>query len=304
MQRISLALPQPFELSLVLQGHGWIALPPHRYDGGDSPWQVPLRLGSTVALAAVRQRGRTLQVALRSRRPLGAGHLDAARAQLRHMLRLDEDLAPFWRACRSHPAFAWVARRGGGRLLRSASVFEDLMKLLLTTNCTWSLTTAMTRNLVAAAGAAGPDGSRAFPTPAECDLGERFFRDEVRVGYRARACAELAAKYCQGEIDDAQFVDPGLPTAELRRRLLLLHGFGPYAAGQALRLLGHYDDLALDSWCRSTLAQQLGRRRPPSDRAIASRFAGFGPFAGLALWCSLTAPWHGEQSASAAGQPA
>ena len=43
---------------------------------------------------------------------------------------------------------------------------------------------------------------------------------------------------------------------ELWRRLLALHGFGPYAAGQAMRLCGHYDRLALDSWCRARLAEK------------------------------------------------
>jgi N-glycosylase/DNA lyase len=80
----------------------------------------------------------------------------------------------------------------------------------------------------------------------------------------------------------------------VRKRLLALDGFGPYAAGQALRLLGRYDDLALDSWCRARIAQTLGRRKAPRDTAIARSYAGFGSYKGLALWCDLTAEWHGE----------
>jgi len=294
-QTLLLPVPRPFELPLVLRGHGWIALPPHRYAGGQQPWQLPLRLDRTICSAAVRQRGRQLEVTLQSERRLPARALELAAAQLAHMLRLHDDLAPFWRLCRAHGDLAWVARRGGGRLLRSASLFEDLMKLLFTTNCTWAATTSMTKNLVAALGATAPDGDRAFPTPAECNRGEGFWRDVVRAGYRARACQELAARFCSGDLDDAQFLDPELPTTALRKRLLALRGFGPYAAGQALRLLARYDDLALDSWCRATLARQLGRRRPPSDAAIARRYRDFGAFAGLALWCDLTAGWHGER---------
>jgi N-glycosylase/DNA lyase len=300
VQRLSIPVRQPFALPLVLRSHGWVSLPPHRYAGGSAPWQLPLRLGAEVVAATVTQQGDRLQVALQGRRRLPAAALAQARAQLRHMLRLDDDLAAFWERCAGHTELGWVPRRGAGRLLRSATVFEDLMKLLFTTNCTWAATTAMTKNLVQALGAEAPDGSRAFPTAAECARGETFWRDVARVGYRARACRELAQRFADGDLDDAHFADPALATGEIRARVLALHGFGPYAAGQAMRLFGRYDDLALDSWCRATIGRLLGRRKPPSDAAIGRRYRAFGEWAGLALWCELTAPWHGEGPAAEA----
>jgi hypothetical protein len=56
------------------------------------------------------------------------------------MLRLDQDLAEFWSICKRDPALSWVPRRGAGRLLASPTLFEDLAKLLMTTNCTWAVT--------------------------------------------------------------------------------------------------------------------------------------------------------------------
>jgi hypothetical protein len=61
-----------------------------------------------------------------------------------------------------------------------------------------------------------------------------------------------------------------------------------------MRLCGHYDRLALDSWCRARLAELAGTRRPPSDRTVLRRYAAWAPFQGLALWLDLTAQWHGE----------
>ena len=81
----------------------------------------------------------------------------------------------------------------------------------------------------------------------------------------------------------------------MRKRLLGLPGFGPYATGQALRLLGRYEDLALDSWCRNKIADVLGRKKPPKDSIIARRYKHFGAYCGLALWLDLTADWHGER---------
>lgn len=296
--RLTIATRAPFSLPLVLRGHGWVALAPHDYAGGDAPWRVPLRVGEHILAAAVTQRGPSLRVTLQTHAPLPTAVSTqvraAARAQLRHMLRLDDDLSDFWRACQGHPVLGWVPRRGGGRLLRSASVFEDLMKLLFTTNCTWAGTTSMTQHLVQALGPVAPDGSRAFPNPAECVQDERFYRDVVRCGYRAAAARELAQRFASGDLTDAHFGDPALPTATIRQRVQALRGFGPYAAGQAMRLLGRYDDLALDSWCRATIAWLLRKKSPPSDAAIARRYRAFGPYAGLALWCELTAPWHRE----------
>ena len=142
-----------------------------------------------------------------------------------------------------------------------------------------------------AAGSPAPSGARAFPTPKQCLRDAAFYRDVVRTGYRAEAAVELAQAFVDGGLSDALFLRPQ-PADELWRRLVGLRGFGPYAAGQAMRLLGHYEHLALDSWCRAQLAQMAGRKAPPSDRAVERRYAKFAPYQGLALWLDLTAAWH------------
>jgi N-glycosylase/DNA lyase len=209
------------------------------------------------------------------------------------MLRLDENLSPFWKLCSRERRLAWVARRGAGRLLRSATLFEDFVKLLFTTNCSWAATRLMTSRLVEALGEPAASGARAFPSAERCaNAGEKLFRGVVRAGYRAAPLAKLSRGFAQGKLRAADFEDRSLPTDELRRRLLALPGFGPYAAGQALRLLGRYSDLALDSWCRSRLAELTGRRAPPSDQSVERAYARFEPWQGLALWMDLTADWH------------
>ncbi|MCR9246638.1 MAG: Fe-S cluster assembly protein HesB [bacterium] len=285
--------PKGYELRLGLFGHGWIELPTNTWDEDSGIWATALRLNERIYRADISSRKRgQLQLELTGQRRPGRAVVAAAVAAIRHMLRFDDDLAEFYAACRDEPGLAWVPRRGAGRLLRSQSVFEDLMKLLFTTNTTWAGTVAMTRNLADHRGPEGPN-VRAFPNPAECLASESFYRDTVRTGYRATAARELAKAFAGGELDDATFLAPQ-PTDQLRQRLLGLRGFGPYAVGQAMRLLGHYDDLALDSWCRARLAQLAGRKKPASDRTIERRYARFGRFAGLALWLELTAEWHGE----------
>src|SRR5690606_25022501 len=172
-----------FEFKLCLKGHGWIALSPHQFDEASERWQTVLRLGSKIVDATVTPKfGATarcdaLRVELTATSKLTTAEVQKARQQLRHMMRLDEDLTEFYARCEADPKRHWVAKRGGGRLLRSATMFEDLMKLLFTTNTTWTSTELMTRNLVAAIGSKAPSGLRAFPTAKQCLRDEAFYRD-------------------------------------------------------------------------------------------------------------------------------
>tara|TARA_R110002072_G_scaffold269796_3_gene429158 strand:- start:21579 stop:22454 length:876 start_codon:yes stop_codon:yes gene_type:complete len=290
-------VPSPFEFKLCLKGHGWIALSPHQFDEVTERWQTVLRVGrkvvdvTVVARDAEAAQAASLLVEVTAKTKLAASELATVRQQLRHMMRLDDDLSAFYALCKSEPHRRWAAKRGGGRLLRSSGVFEDLMKLLFTTNTTWSSTELMTRNLVDAIGSKAPSGKRAFPTAKQCLRDEAFYRDVVRCGYRAGAAMQLAQRFVDRELTDDTFLAPQ-PSEELWDRLCSLRGFGPYAAGQAMRLCGHYNRLAIDSWCRATIAEMEGRKKPPTDKVIEKRYAKLAPFQGLAMWCDLTASWH------------
>ena len=294
-RRLTLKVEDGFDLRLVLFSHGWIDLAPHSWDAATGAFETALLLGRQPVDLRLRHRGGRITAAVSSSRPVADNAADSARLAVIRMLRLGENLDGFWALCRKHKELRWVARRQAGRMFRSATLFEDLLKLLFTTNCSWAATRKMNQRLVVALGQKTPSGRSTFPTPAACALkDEAFYRNEVRAGYRARACRELAEGFCTGALSEQDFSDPDLATAEVRQRLLGIHGFGPYAAGQALRLLGRHQDLALDSWCRGRLAQMQQRRKPPTDAAIARRYASFGDYQGLALWMDLTADWHSE----------
>ncbi|MGB1698585.1 MAG: Fe-S cluster assembly protein HesB, partial [Nannocystaceae bacterium] len=175
-----------------------------------------------------------------------------------------------------------------GRLLRAPTLFEDQLKILFTTNCTWTNTQHMSAALVDALGARGPTGRRAFPSAAVCARkSPAWWRARIRVGYRAEACAHLSRLAAKGDdrLDPTARAEPTRDVRALRKALQERPGFGPYAAGQALRLLGHYDDLALDAAVRSHLSE--GR----SDAELCADYTSFGAFAGLALWMDFSRRW-------------
>jgi N-glycosylase/DNA lyase len=293
----------PFELRLAVFGHGWVDLAPNRWTADPPILTTAAVLGQVAADIHVRQDGPVLHVRVETGERLGRAERQAARVLVGRMLRLDQNFNQFWQLCAATPRLQWAARRGAGRLLCGGSVFEDLVKLLLTTNCSWAATRGMVRRLIEALGTPTPAGSRTFPSARVCAEGsERFFRDVVRAGYRARAVARMAADFASGALSEEHFAAPGLSTDELRRRLLELPGFGPYAAGQALRLLGHYSDLALDSWCRAKLSE-LNGGRVVTDAQAERRYAPYGCYRGLVLWLDCTAHWHGEGPHADAADP-
>lgn len=288
----TLPTPAPFDLRLALFGHGWIGLPPHEWHEASQTWHTALAHGKSAIAIHVRQTSKNrLRLDLHAPRPLAAATRQRIAARIAHMLRLADDLTPFHQLCAADPQLAWVARRGAGRLLRSATVFEDLLKLLFTTNTTWAGTVAMTERLVAACGPVAPDGRRAFPTAGQCPTDPDFWRQQVKVGYRAAAAVELVEAFAAGALRERDFAGDA---TQVWQRLVSLRGFGPYAAGQAMRLRGHYEALALDSWCRAQLAARESPPVVPADREVAARYARFAPYQGLALWVDLTAAWHGE----------
>ncbi len=293
-------VPAPFDLERVVRSHGWYDLAPWQWDAARRVLSRPLLLATgRVVHAEVADAGPgELALRLSARGRVSAAEVAEARAAIRGSLALDLDLAPFRERARSiegesGPVQAALGR-GLGRLLRSPTVFEDAVKTLCTTNCSWALTRAMTTRLVEELGEEGPRG-RAFPSAvAMADRPERFYRDRIRTGYRARALRELARGVTSGALDVEAWRDPSIPEEELAERIRSLRGFGPYATEHLMRLLGRHGGLALDSWTRAKIARVRGRRRVPSDRTFGRWFAPWGEWAGLALWLEATADWHGD----------
>jgi 3-methyladenine DNA glycosylase/8-oxoguanine DNA glycosylase len=305
---VTVQVAAPFDLALVVRSHGWYDLAPWRWDEPGRVLARPLRLSSgRTALAEVAPADDGLAF-----RAVAAGRLSAAesreaRALLATCLALDEDLAPFraraealegLRAAgtrRDLPDLRWALARGAGRLLRSPTVFEDAVKTLCTTNCSWALTRTMVTRLCEKLGDPAPLGTHAFPTPgAMAARDERFYRDEIRAGYRAPFLVALARGVAGGALDLEALRVSALPTDEIADRIGALQGFGPYATEHLLRLLGRHGHLALDSWTRAKLARLRGRRRVPTDRAIRRWYAPYGDWAGLAMWLEVTADWFGD----------
>jgi 3-methyladenine DNA glycosylase/8-oxoguanine DNA glycosylase len=290
---------EPVDLWRTISSHGVADLPPNRIDEEARTVEVTLRVPHgrprTVRIA----QGRKGTAAVNVLGPVPSNTLaEALLDRVGHVLRLDEDLSDFYERVRKDPDLSWAAS-GAGRLMRSATVFEDVVKTIATTNCTWSATVRMVGAFVEHLGepAVGPapDGpyGRAFPTPAAmAEARDDFYKDVVRAGYRSAYFRALADSVASGSLDLEELGDAPpeeLPDDAVAERLLALPGVGPYAAAHIMMLLGRYSPLILDSWTRPKYARVNGRKA--SDAGIERRFRRYGPYAGLAFWLYLTRDW-------------
>ena len=216
--------------------------------------------------------------------------------QIRSCLRLDEDFLEFHRQARRYPRYRWIAQRGAGRLLRSPTVFEDAVKMICTTNCTWALTTLMVSNLVESAGREHGGGQYAFPAPeAVASLSESLLRREIKAGYRAPYLLELARRVASGTLEIESWRSTQAPTEELFAQMRAVKGIGPYAAGNLLKLAGRYDYLGLDSWVRAQYFRLHHRGRRVKDATIEKAYAPLGRWRGLFFWLEMTRSWHKDK---------
>ena len=174
-----------------------------------------------------------------------------------------------------------------GRVLRSPTLFEDVVKTILTTNTLWSATKRMTANLVNQFGDPLPgDPSRhAFPMPERLAAATpEVLRAETRLGYRAPYIHELAVRVASGDLDLETLKMADIPTPELRKRLLGIKGVGSYAAANLLMILGRYDFLPVDSWAFKMVSHEWYRDQPVGPKEVEAAFEKWGQWKGLAYW--------------------
>jgi 3-methyladenine DNA glycosylase/8-oxoguanine DNA glycosylase len=295
---LSIKPAPPFHYGFTAYSHGWVVLAPNTWDDQRRAVQRQQRLNNgEVVTLDISDRG-SIEMPEIVVRVSHAGILSPAdRAQIldavEHMFRVDEDLSEFYALCRQNGGRWEKLTEGLGRLLRSPTVFEDVVKTILTTNVQWGGTKRMVMEVVNAFGEAYPaDPSlHAFPLPqAIAAVSLEQFTQRVRLGYRAPYIYELAQRVAGGELDLEALKNTLMPTSELKKELLAIKGVGNYAAATLLMLLGRYDELAVDTVFRTFVSQKYFAGEQPSDALAKAVYEEWGKWKYLAYWFDI---WEG-----------
>lgn len=297
MSRLTLAAPDHFDFWRTVYSHGWCSLPPFSYNMEKHQLSRTLETDDGAIISCMLSGGtKGIVVRTEGDSPLLLAQRKDITRQLSTCLQLDEDLEPFHRFVAHCPAYRWIRRAGAGRMLRAPTAFEDAVKILCTTNCTWALTTIMVTGIVRTAGKTIDNQHFAFPAPAAlAELSESELRRHCKTGYRAPFIKEFARRVGGGELNVERWRESNCSTEELAKEIRTVKGMGPYAVGNMLRLVRRHDSLALDSWVRAQFSRLHKHGRKVKDSVIEREYEKYGEWRGLVFWLEMTRYWHEEK---------
>jgi 3-methyladenine DNA glycosylase/8-oxoguanine DNA glycosylase len=255
-----LELAWPIDLALTVASHGWVYLEPWRWDTATGTLSHAERIGGVSGTIRMTQHDpATLAIEWE-----GFAGIDASEILRRGARWVSADWDPATAVEALGPHFveeAALIGRGGGRILRCSTFYEDFVKTILTVNTSWSGTCRMTAALVA------EPGGGAFPEPAAVlDYGEDRLRQIAKLGFRAPVVAAATRRLLdEGVIDAAGNGDPDRLDHEY---LLSLKGIGPYAAAHCRMLLQDFSRIPVDS---VVVAHLREKHNTTPDAFIAAR---------------------------------
>ena len=273
-------VPPNFSFLETLSAHGWRCLPPFEWDEDTQ----------TLARVEELEGGQTVYLRL----SMGEGQITVQSdsspdereitRRIRRILQLDLPLADFHAYCRTIPELAPILECRQGRMLRCPTLWEDVVKVIATTNTTWGQTIAMSARLVEQFGAE----ERGFPTPQRvAAVSFEEFAAKARMGYRAAYVHKIATAISEGSLNLESLEEDSLSASELRQRLLSLPGVGPYGAACLMLYLGQPEHVNSDSVARALVSREMDR--PVTDKEVHAFFAAHGKWRGLVYnfypWC-------------------
>ena len=277
---------QPFSFKATIFSHGWIDLPPFKYEANNSILYTSIPVGEESIRISLTSSTDT-DIKIKAEQRLSDEDSEAVHLAVEKMFRLRENYDPFYALAAQSTEYEWILQKKAGRLFRCNTLWEDMVKMLCTTNCTWNLTRIMVGNLVDIV------GNGIFPSPDKvAEKSEEFLRQKIKMGYRAPYLLDLSRNIVAEKIKLEQFENWSQDTPALYKELKHIRGFGHYAVAGLLKLLGHYTLIGSDSWSRKKFAGMYGYDNNCTEEEIYRHYQDKGQWAGLFFWMDVTKDWY------------
>lgn len=307
MPRHTLPTPPDFNLARDVCSYGYFLLAPNHWDVPTQtlsrvltlPPKPGTRRESAIAVSISQPKGTGTPLTVRTNRAALAHEKPHLRAQLVRMLRLDD---PTTTIQHFHTVDPRWKPSGRGRLFRSPTLFEDIIKTVTSCNVAWPNTITMNGRLCEVLGPklilpkSSPQKSTAHGFPSATKVAStrvQTLRARCRVGYRDARMVALAKllKPVKGQPSplEQHLTDPSLPDSTLFNSLVDLPGIGPYAAANIMQLLGRYGTLPLDTESVRHGRVVMGLKGTPNAimKRVKDHFAPFGAHAFRSYWFEL-----------------
>jgi 3-methyladenine DNA glycosylase/8-oxoguanine DNA glycosylase len=293
--RLRITPPSDYVLPRDVCSYGYFLLAPNRWRPADRTLTRPFDLPGGVTTVRISQKGVEAEptrlrgggfswpcagepITLECDRTLSKQDAAALRTLVGRMLALEGDAVHEFHALDER-----ARATGHGRLFRSPTLFEDVIKTVTSCNVAWTSTIRMNQRLCEVV-------HPAFPSPAH--LARRrasTLRARCSVGYRDARMIDLAKLFLKGAIDERWLTDPATPDAEVFAFLKGLPGLGPYSAANVMQLLGRYERLPIDTETYRHARTVLGMEGTDSalQKRVEAHYAPFGRHKFRRYWFEL-----------------
>jgi 3-methyladenine DNA glycosylase/8-oxoguanine DNA glycosylase len=295
--RITLQTPPDFDFLSAICSHGFFVLAPNEWSPEKQILKTAITIDYQNAISVRIGQLTNNRLIVQSSASVNASQRKVIRAAARRMLRLDEDFSDFHGRCQTSGTHHEAGVKRFGRLLRSATLFEDMVKVICTCNTSWGQTVAMVDNLVHLWGVPTNEKAYGFPTPDRlANVSVDELKQQGRLGYRALYVHQLAYDVAKRKRCLDQYENFDGTGQELARQLRDIDGIGAYAAGHLCMLLGHYEVLAMDTEM-VRFFQEKHPHRKVTLKTVQQYYQSWHPWQFLAYWYELWSDYvrrHGE----------
>ncbi len=313
MTRLTLKPPADFDLPRDACSYGYFRLWPNHWDPDTETFHRVFDLDDGPTRVAITQSEVGAPLRLAADRTLVRAEQTAVKQGVTRMFRLDEHEADIKAFHALDPR--WKAT-GHGRVMRSPTLFEDVIKTITSCNVQWTSTIFMNRRLCEVLGRPVPSRTRndtlpthAFPSAAKLARTKpETLRSRCRFGYRDARTVQLAKRFAPRGATPPELNEAALdaaPDDELRDMLITLPGVGPYAAANIMQLLGRYGRLPLDSESVRHGRTVLGFDGTDAQvmRQVDAHFEPFGEHKFRSYWFELWTDYEAKTGAASTWAP-
>ena len=237
--------PKFYSLEATVLSHGWVNLLPFNWNG--KSLSANIKIDEHIHGLVITESDNKICVNLDSRN-IPNEELTKIFNKIKYSLNFNFPLyetIPILKKNKKQKLIELV-KRGWGRVLRGFSPWEDAVKTLLTTNCTWDRTKKMVQDICRINLSKSHDIKCTFPDPNSL-LKKPSSLNDLKLGYRLHYLYEL----CQSVKRSEDYLsiyqkESGCNANEAYKAITSLKGFGDYASKHLLVLLGWHKYLPID----------------------------------------------------------
>ena len=234
-----------FSLRKTVLAHGWINLPPYKYDYEKNILKRTEYINNNLMELVISQKENYLKVKVKSKDKLDNFTKNEIKKKIENIFQLNIDLNEFCAlTMKLNKKIYRYLNAGGGRFLTGISLFEDVVKTLLTTNTTWNQTVNMTESFISQFNKIRYGTLSIYGFPSFCEFNEikpkeivKYLRFGYRNDYLENVINIFLEKNGFANYDNITTIN------ELKK----IKGIGKYSIAHIKCLMGMFDEIPIDS---------------------------------------------------------